>query len=61
VAVISAIGTAHIGHLGSQAAIAEEKADILAGLEPGGPPCCPPTRPSCPRLRERAAGAGAPC
>lgn len=35
VAIVTAIGTAHIGNLGSQEAIAEEKADITAGLSPG--------------------------
>jgi UDP-N-acetylmuramoyl-tripeptide--D-alanyl-D-alanine ligase len=59
VAVISAIGTAHIGHLGSQAAIAEEKADILLGLEPGGTAVLPADTPFLPRLRARAAEAGA--
>jgi UDP-N-acetylmuramoyl-tripeptide--D-alanyl-D-alanine ligase len=33
---ITAIGEAHIGHLGSLDAIAEEKASIAAGLLPGG-------------------------
>jgi UDP-N-acetylmuramoyl-tripeptide--D-alanyl-D-alanine ligase len=36
VAVITTVGTAHIGHLGSQEAIADEKASLLRGLEPGG-------------------------
>ncbi len=36
VAVITAIGTAHIGHMGSEAAIAAEKASIAAGLTPPG-------------------------
>ena len=36
VAVITTIGTAHIGHLGSEEAIADEKASLLRGLEPGG-------------------------
>ena len=36
VAAISTIGTAHIGNLGSQEAIADEKASIAEGLEPGG-------------------------
>ncbi|MBX9752043.1 MAG: UDP-N-acetylmuramoyl-tripeptide--D-alanyl-D-alanine ligase [Roseococcus sp.] len=34
VVIVTAIGTAHIGHLGSQEAIAEEKADIAAGIAP---------------------------
>ncbi|UPY38193.1 UDP-N-acetylmuramoyl-tripeptide--D-alanyl-D-alanine ligase [Sediminicoccus sp. KRV36] len=36
VVIVTSIGTAHIGHLGSQQAIAEEKADIAAGIEPMG-------------------------
>lgn len=35
-AIVTNIGTAHIGNLGSQQAIAEEKSDIFVGLEPGG-------------------------
>jgi UDP-N-acetylmuramoyl-tripeptide--D-alanyl-D-alanine ligase len=54
VAVITTIGTSHIGRLGSQAAIAEEKADILAGLEPGGGAVLPADTPFLPRLLERA-------
>ncbi|MGG5810384.1 UDP-N-acetylmuramoyl-tripeptide--D-alanyl-D-alanine ligase [Falsiroseomonas sp. CW058] len=59
VAVVTAIGTAHIGHLGSQAAIAEEKADIVLGLEPGGAAVLPADTPFLPRLRARAAETGA--
>ncbi len=59
VAVISSIGTAHIGRLGGQAAIAEEKGDILLGLEPGGTAVLPADTPFLPRLRERAVEAGA--
>jgi UDP-N-acetylmuramoyl-tripeptide--D-alanyl-D-alanine ligase len=59
VAVITSIGTAHIGHLGSQEAIAEEKADVLAGLLPGGTVLLPADTPFLPRLRGRAAQAGA--
>ena len=36
VAVITTIAQAHVGHLGSIEAIADEKASILARLEPGG-------------------------
>ncbi|HEY8594008.1 MAG TPA: UDP-N-acetylmuramoyl-tripeptide--D-alanyl-D-alanine ligase [Devosiaceae bacterium] len=36
VAVITSIGPAHIGNLGSMAAIAMAKAEIFSGLEPGG-------------------------
>jgi UDP-N-acetylmuramoyl-tripeptide--D-alanyl-D-alanine ligase len=59
VAVITAIGTAHIGNLGSEAAIAEEKADILAGLEAGGAILLPAGTPHLPRLLARAKAAGA--
>jgi UDP-N-acetylmuramoyl-tripeptide--D-alanyl-D-alanine ligase len=59
VVVITTIGTSHIGRLGSQAAIAEEKADILLGLEPGGWAVLPTDTPFLPRLLERAKEAGA--
>ncbi len=59
VAVITTVGTAHIGRLGSAEAIAEEKADILAGLEPGGTILLPADTPFLPRLRARAEEAGA--
>jgi UDP-N-acetylmuramoyl-tripeptide--D-alanyl-D-alanine ligase len=59
VAVITAIGTAHIGNLGSEAAIAEEKADILLGLAPGGVAVLPADTPFLPRLRARAEQVGA--
>ncbi|PWS37179.1 UDP-N-acetylmuramoyl-tripeptide--D-alanyl-D-alanine ligase [Falsiroseomonas bella] len=59
VVVITTIGTSHIGRLGSQAAIAEEKADILAGLEPGGAAVLPADTPFLPRLLERAKDARA--
>ncbi len=36
VAVVTTVEPVHIGHLGSLEAIAEEKADIFLGLEPGG-------------------------
>jgi UDP-N-acetylmuramoyl-tripeptide--D-alanyl-D-alanine ligase len=36
VALVTNVGTAHIGNLGSAEAIADEKADIAAGLAPGG-------------------------
>ncbi|WP_137178406.1 UDP-N-acetylmuramoyl-tripeptide--D-alanyl-D-alanine ligase [Roseomonas sp. AR75] len=59
VAVITTIGTSHIGRLGSQAAIAEEKADVLLGLERGGAAVLPADTPFLPRLLERAKEAGA--
>lgn len=36
VAVVTTIAAAHIGHLGSMEAIADEKASIAGGLKPGG-------------------------
>jgi UDP-N-acetylmuramoyl-tripeptide--D-alanyl-D-alanine ligase len=59
VAVITTIGTSHIGNLGSQDAIAEEKADILLGLEKDGTAVLPADSPFLPRLAERAKAAGA--
>lgn len=56
VAVITTVGTAHIGHLGSQAAIAEEKADLLRALEPGGVAVLPGASPHLARLRAAAPG-----
>jgi UDP-N-acetylmuramoyl-tripeptide--D-alanyl-D-alanine ligase len=65
VALISWIAPAHIEHLGSMEAIADEKADIYFGLEPGGAAIVPLDAPYADRLmayaRERAAvvvGAG---
>ena len=58
VAVITAVEKAHIGHLGSIEAIADEKASICQGLEPGGVAVLPADSPQLPRLRA-AAGGGA--
>jgi UDP-N-acetylmuramoyl-tripeptide--D-alanyl-D-alanine ligase len=58
-AIITTIGTAHIGHLGSQEAIALEKADICAGLVPGGTAVLPEETPFLPLLREVASRQGA--
>ncbi|HSU07295.1 MAG TPA: UDP-N-acetylmuramoyl-tripeptide--D-alanyl-D-alanine ligase [Acetobacteraceae bacterium] len=57
VAVITAIERAHIGFLGSIEAIADEKAAILRGLEPGGIAVLPADSPQISRLRAAAAGA----
>ena len=59
VAIITAIGTAHLGNLGSQEAIAEEKADILLGLEKGGAAILPADSAFLPQLAARAKQAGA--
>jgi len=50
VAIVTAIGTAHIGNLGSQEAIADEKADIAAGIAPGGAVLLPMDSPFFARL-----------
>lgn len=50
VAVITAVEKAHIGHLGGLEAIADEKAAILRGLEPGGVAVLPADSGMLPRL-----------
>jgi UDP-N-acetylmuramoyl-tripeptide--D-alanyl-D-alanine ligase len=57
VAVITTIAAAHIGHLGSIEAIADEKAAIMAGLEPGGVAVLPRDSAQFPRLLAAAGGA----
>ena len=57
VAVISAIEKAHIGHLGSIEAIADEKAAIMQGLEPHGVAVLPADSPHYARLRAAAGAA----
>jgi UDP-N-acetylmuramoyl-tripeptide--D-alanyl-D-alanine ligase len=54
VAVITAIAPAHIGHMGSLEAIADEKAAICEGLVAGGTAVLPADSPLLPRLVERA-------
>ena len=54
VAVITAVENAHIGYLGSIEAIADEKADILRALEPGGVAVLPADTQLLPRLRAAA-------
>jgi UDP-N-acetylmuramoyl-tripeptide--D-alanyl-D-alanine ligase len=54
VAVITTIEKAHIGHLGSMEAIADEKASLLHSLEPGGIAVLPADSPWLPRLRAAA-------
>ncbi len=55
VAVITTVEKAHIGFLGSIEAIADEKAAILAGLEPDGVAVLPLDSPQFPRLHANAA------
>ena len=57
VAVVTAIGAAHIGHLGGLDAIAAEKAAISEGLEPGGVAVLPADTPYLDVLRRAAGGA----
>ncbi len=58
VGVITSIGTAHIGNLGSEEAIAEEKGDIIAGIVPGGTLVLPADTRFAARLADRAREAG---
>ena len=59
VAVITTVEKAHVGHLGSIEAIADEKAAILRGLDAGrGGGAAAATR-RCSRCCGRAAGGGA--
>jgi UDP-N-acetylmuramoyl-tripeptide--D-alanyl-D-alanine ligase len=59
VAVVTTIAAAHIEHLGSMEAIADAKAEIFEGLEPGGTAIIPFDGPYCDRLRAAAEGCGA--
>lgn len=59
VAVVTTIAPAHIENLGSEAAIADAKAEIFAGLEPGGIAVIPADGPHYERLRRAAEGQGA--
>ncbi len=54
-AIITTVGTAHLGRLGSRAEIAAEKGDILLGLEPGGTAILPADNDFFAVLRARAA------
>lgn len=54
VALITAIAPAHIEMLGSEEAIADAKAEIFEGLEPGGIAIIPADTPHFTRLRDRA-------
>ncbi len=59
VAVITTIAPAHIEMLGSEEAIADAKAEIFGGLEPGGVAVIPSDSPHYPRLLAAARAAGA--
>ncbi len=58
VAVITNVGTAHIGRLGSEEAIAEEKGDIIAGVTPGGTLVLPADSRFAAQVTARAREAG---
>jgi len=58
VGIITSIGTAHIGMLGSQAAIAAEKGDIIAGIAPSATAILPADSAFLPELITRACDAG---
>jgi UDP-N-acetylmuramoyl-tripeptide--D-alanyl-D-alanine ligase len=59
VALITSVEPVHLGHFASVEAIAEAKAEILAGLVPGGTAILPRDNPHFDLLRERAAAVGA--
>src|SRR6478736_2417945 len=59
VAVITTIAPAHIENLGSEEAIADAKAEIFAGLEPGGTAVIPADSAHFERLHAAARAAGA--
>ncbi len=59
VAVITTIAPAHIENLGSEEAIADAKAEIFSGLEPGGIAVIPSDSPHYPRLLAAARAVGA--
>ena len=55
-ALVTAVASAHIGHLGSLEAIADEKASVLGGLVPGGLAILPGDSPFLSRMAEAAPG-----
>ena len=58
-ALVTTIAPVHIEHLGSLEAIAEAKAEIFTGLQPGGAAILPRDAPQFDLLRRRAVAAGA--
>ncbi|MEO3472655.1 UDP-N-acetylmuramoyl-tripeptide--D-alanyl-D-alanine ligase [Roseomonas sp. CAU 1739] len=58
IGVITNLGSAHVGRLGSEEAIAEEKGDIIAGIAPGGALVLPADSRFAARLAARAREAG---
>jgi UDP-N-acetylmuramyl pentapeptide synthase len=58
-ALVTTIAPAHVENLGSLEAVADEKGDIYAGLEPGGAALVPNEAPHASRLIEAAERNGA--
>jgi UDP-N-acetylmuramoyl-tripeptide--D-alanyl-D-alanine ligase len=58
VAIITAVEPVHLEHFRSVEAIADAKAEIFSGLDPGGAAVIPRDNPHYQRLRQRAAEAG---
>jgi UDP-N-acetylmuramoyl-tripeptide--D-alanyl-D-alanine ligase len=59
VALVTTIGAVHLEHLGSIEAVADAKAEIFLGLEPGGTAALNRDAPQFERLAKAAAGLGA--
>ncbi|GAB5375174.1 MAG: UDP-N-acetylmuramoylalanyl-D-glutamyl-2,6-diaminopimelate--D-alanyl-D-alanine ligase [Acuticoccus sp.] len=59
IAIITTVGAAHLEFFPSVEAIADAKAEIFAGLEPGGTAILPADNPHFARLRAAAEAAGA--
>ena len=55
IAIVTTIAPAHIGHFAGEEAIAQAKAEIFEGLEPGGTAIIPADNPHFALLREAAA------
>lgn len=55
-AVVTTVASAHIGNLGSLEAIADEKASLLRGVEPGGAAVLPADSPFLARMADAAPG-----
>jgi UDP-N-acetylmuramoyl-tripeptide--D-alanyl-D-alanine ligase len=55
IAIVTTIAPAHIGHFSGEEAIAQAKAEIFAGLEPGGTAIIPADNPHFALLKEAAA------
>jgi UDP-N-acetylmuramoyl-tripeptide--D-alanyl-D-alanine ligase len=54
IAVVTWVASAHLEHFANEAAIADAKAEIFVGLQPGGTAIIPFDNPHFPRLRAHA-------